>query len=367
MCCIIFSEQEQDAEQERHRRELELKRKRDALTLEDIKDQVIKLETRVSELKSEKHESFLKLKKVLNEEENRKKQREKEAELANQKSLNGHLYHPYYLSSSSMMSSTNCQPSLYPRLAAMNVPMTSMVGNSVNSNVISHSSNHSQLIPVSAHSATSSLANSTLKRIPIKRSNEKSPSPPPRVPYTGILPVYKTSMAYTPTIPSMCHVCLPRKILDDNFIQLLFKRSPLNNLMKFMLLIFVIGTSQAGSYQLYYPQGLQSQVAYDAKGNPYHVFPNGAAFPAESQGIDPYVYDASKYYQAIHQRTSNLVGPPHQSASTLIPIQPGPTKPGGITGGYPVQRVSGGNPASSGHVRDGRDPNPNSLPYPMYY
>lgn len=199
----VVTEQEQDAEQERHRRELELKRKRDALTLEDIKDQVTRLEARVSELKAEKHDTFLKLKKVLNEEENRKKQREKEAELANQnqKSLNGHLYHPYYLSSPSMMSSANCQPSLYPRLGAMNVPMTSMVGSSVNSNVISHSSNHSQLIPVSAHSATS-MANSALKRIPLKRYNEKSPSPPPRVPYTGILPVYKTSMAYTPTIPS---------------------------------------------------------------------------------------------------------------------------------------------------------------------
>lgn len=109
-------------------------------------------------------------------------------------------------------------------------------------------------------------------------------------------------------------------------------------------------------------------MAYDVKGNPYHVFPNGAAFPAESQGIqgmDPYMYDANKYFQAIHQSRSNLVGPPHQSASTLIPIQPGQPKPGGISAGFPVQRVPSSNPGSSGQGRESRDPS--SVPYPMYF
>ena len=124
-----------------------------------------------------------------------------------------------------------------------------------------------------------------------------------------------------------------------------------------MLFFSLIGTSQAGSYQLYYHQGSPSQVGYDAKGTPYHIFPNGAAFPAESQTIDPYGYDANKYYQAIR---GSLV--PHPTTSTLIPIQPGPTKPGGITGGFPVQRA---NSATSSHGRDGREPS--FMPYSMYY
>lgn len=121
--------------------------------------------------------------------------------------------------------------------------------------------------------------------------------------------------------------------------------------------LLISGTSQAGSYQLYYHQG-SPELKYDAKGNAYHIFPNGAAFHApESQAMDPYGYEASKYYQTIR---GSLV--PHPSASTLIPIHPAPTKPGGITGGFPVQRA---NPASSTHGRDGREPG--FVPYPMYF
>lgn len=35
----------------------------------------------------------------------------------------------------------------------------------------------------------------------VKRPLERS-SPQPNVPYTGILPIYKTSMSFTPTVPS---------------------------------------------------------------------------------------------------------------------------------------------------------------------
>lgn len=78
------TEQEQDAAMERHRREQELKRKRDALSLQEIKDQLVKLEVRLKQLKEEKHELFLQLKKVLNEDETRKKQRESELLAAQQ-------------------------------------------------------------------------------------------------------------------------------------------------------------------------------------------------------------------------------------------------------------------------------------------
>lgn len=181
---------------------MELKRKRDAMTLEDIKDQLSKLETHLEELRANKHEAFLKLKKVLNEDENRKKQREKEAEVANQQNMNGHPYHPYYLSTPSMMQAQMGQPCLYSPIRALNAPMTPMMGNLVDNNSSNaHSSNHTNLVPVSSYSSSPSMNNSALKRVPLKRSHERSPSPPARVPYTGILPVYRTTMPYT-SLPS---------------------------------------------------------------------------------------------------------------------------------------------------------------------
>lgn len=131
--------------------------------------------------------------------------------------------------------------------------------------------------------------------------------------------------------------------------------------------IFTVGTSQSGNY-LYYPQGTPSQIAYDVKGNPYHIFPSGAAFSAESQQqMEAAEYEANKLrydYQQI--RASSLVGPPHPSTSSLIPIQTGPAKPGGIGTGFTVQRISGPNSGpGSGPGRDGRDPS--SIPYSMYY
>lgn len=72
-------ELEADAAIERIRREQEHKRKQDAMTLEEIKDQLGQLEHKLTELKEEKHQLFLQLKKVLHEDENRKRAQVKEA------------------------------------------------------------------------------------------------------------------------------------------------------------------------------------------------------------------------------------------------------------------------------------------------
>lgn len=84
---LMNTEQEQDAAMERHRREQELKRKRDALSLEEIRDQLLHLEKRLKSLKDEKNELFLQLKKVLNEDEKRKKQRDAEILAAHQQAI----------------------------------------------------------------------------------------------------------------------------------------------------------------------------------------------------------------------------------------------------------------------------------------
>ncbi|ODM93902.1 G protein pathway suppressor 2 [Orchesella cincta] len=67
-------ELEADAEVERQRKERERQQKQDSMTLSETREQIAALEGRLSELKDEKHQVFMQLKKVLNEDEVRKRQ-----------------------------------------------------------------------------------------------------------------------------------------------------------------------------------------------------------------------------------------------------------------------------------------------------
>ncbi len=82
------TEQEQDAAIARHKREAEAKRQQQTTTLEEIKDQLVMLERKLTDLKAEKHQLFLQLKKVLNEDENRRTARESELMSQQQQFLN---------------------------------------------------------------------------------------------------------------------------------------------------------------------------------------------------------------------------------------------------------------------------------------
>ena len=171
----------------------------------------------------------------------------------------------------------------------------------------------------------------------------------------------------------------------------------------FQLIIIILSLlltgTQSGNY-LYYPQGTPSQLGYEVKGTPYHIFPSAPGpYGDNQQQIEAAEYEASKlrYDYQQQMRAQSLVGPPHPSTSSLIPIQTGPSKPGGISAGFPVQRVSGSNsgpnmgPGRDGvsvlypgrdvrepppvhfHGRDmrdsypGRDMRDSSVPYPLYY
>lgn len=63
-------------EEERLRKEREERDRQDAMTLGETKEQIQFLNTRLEELRNEKQQLFLRLKKVLNEDENRKKQQQ---------------------------------------------------------------------------------------------------------------------------------------------------------------------------------------------------------------------------------------------------------------------------------------------------
>ena len=80
-CCLrslsaFYTEQEADAEVERQRREREDQQKEQEMTLEETKEQVAQSESRLAQLKEDKHQLFLQLKKVLNEDDTRRKIRE---------------------------------------------------------------------------------------------------------------------------------------------------------------------------------------------------------------------------------------------------------------------------------------------------
>ncbi|XP_011312435.1 G protein pathway suppressor 2 isoform X1 [Fopius arisanus] len=77
-------EQEADAEEERQRKERERQQKMDVMTLGETREQISVLEAELSQLKDEKHQLFLQLKKVLNEDDNRRRQLTKEASVCSE-------------------------------------------------------------------------------------------------------------------------------------------------------------------------------------------------------------------------------------------------------------------------------------------
>ncbi|CAH0386296.1 unnamed protein product [Bemisia tabaci] len=71
-------EQEADAEEERQRKAREKQAMKDGMTLAETREEITLLENKLARLKDEKHQLFLQLKKVLNEDDNRRRQIVKE-------------------------------------------------------------------------------------------------------------------------------------------------------------------------------------------------------------------------------------------------------------------------------------------------
>lgn len=72
-------EREAEVEEERLRKEREAREQQDVMTLGETREQISQLEAKLQVLKEEKHQLFLQLKKVLNEDDNRRRQLIKES------------------------------------------------------------------------------------------------------------------------------------------------------------------------------------------------------------------------------------------------------------------------------------------------
>lgn len=69
---------EAEVDKERIRKEREAREKENVMTLGETKEQINLLERKLEDLKKEKSQLFIQLKKVLNKDDNRKRQSEKE-------------------------------------------------------------------------------------------------------------------------------------------------------------------------------------------------------------------------------------------------------------------------------------------------
>ena len=194
------TEQEQDAAMERHRREQELKRKRDALSLGEVREQLLHLDKKLKSLKDEKNELFLQLKRVLNEDEKRKKQREAEILAAHQQAiqnaqqnqLNAVQLPPQtaftgypYIDSRSLITAvrptpSHAQPDPYPRIPV------STTAPSQSSNILSISGNGSGIVGQATNKNTQV----------VKRRHEGSPSPTPPQRIQTAAPGNKTNVLH---------------------------------------------------------------------------------------------------------------------------------------------------------------------------
>lgn len=85
-------EREQEVEEERLRKEREAREQQDVMTLGETREQITQLEAKLTQLKEEKHQLFLQLKKVLNEDDNRRRQLVKENTYVQSESVTFFLY-----------------------------------------------------------------------------------------------------------------------------------------------------------------------------------------------------------------------------------------------------------------------------------
>ncbi|XP_056638802.1 G protein pathway suppressor 2 isoform X1 [Diorhabda sublineata] len=110
-------EREQEVEEERLRKEREAREQQDVMTLGETREQISQLEQKLTHLKEEKHQLFLQLKKVLNEDDNRRRQKENTENLISIQSLPTNMVHPQlYIQQPQQQ---QLQPTPQPRLAQM--------------------------------------------------------------------------------------------------------------------------------------------------------------------------------------------------------------------------------------------------------
>jgi hypothetical protein len=339
---------------ERHRREQEIRRKRNALSLEEINDQLTKLQFKVSALREEKHQLFTQLKKVCSEDEERKKQnsnraadllaqQQQQQALQSQNQLIGHPLTGYPYLPGTLIPAISRPVDQYHR-SLTSAPVTSAP------------------LPV-AHTATHA-ANGTVsvpgKQVSHKRRYAGSPLPVPssRPPQSQSHQPQTSSFSSisNPSAGSGSHTYNKNAITPSQSVP--SESFPLSScplLTDPNDVTFITETTGAPAvYPYYFGAPVPTTRAFDAKGNQCFV-----AVPVSESAHREML---EQHYQ---QQMRNMSSHPN-AGSSVMPIPVPGVKTGGISTGFPVQRP-GSSPAINPASRDMKSDPQHGLSYPRYF
>ncbi|XP_011505088.1 PREDICTED: G protein pathway suppressor 2-like [Ceratosolen solmsi marchali] len=272
-------EQEADAEEERQRKERETQQKQNVMTLGETREQISTLESELTQFKNEKHQLFVQLKKVLHEDDNRRRLIKETNVLSEPMQQVGGYIDP----------STTVHPHLY-------LPLPT----------------RSPLYKVTAVTPPHTLMSSG----PLKRSH--SPSPPPLPPVSSYHPGY--GYKPPPSMPSYISTSskseeAARRSSDSRVV--LWNKSP-NQFP---------GSSYYGPAAGQYDFCPPTSQRVSEPGKPVYLTATRAPLPT----IQTVPYTEDKFYSRPGSHVAVHGG--------AIPIQQPPqgAKTGGITSGYPVR------------------------------
>lgn len=312
-------EQEQDAAIERLRKERENKQKQDVMTLEETKEQISQLEQKLEQLRQEKHQLFLQLKKVLNEDETRRKARENDV-------MSISHYPP-----------ATIQMGGHPNMFMQTGPM----------------SGRSPMYKIGPAPQQNLIQTGALKR-------PRSPSPPPQP--SGYNQPFNYKVQAVPTYPQRLPLCRSLDFVEHsqypNSQSGHYYAHPSSQPHSTAATTYPAGSPPTYSYPGHgqYPPGSgpssaqspQAPAQNSSEPSPKHT-PHGYHIqhvqqgylgqlhqPMEHQQKSP--YPEEKYY-AVQQHPNVPIRnmPSAHHGQTLIPIQQQQPKQGGITSGYPIR------------------------------
>ncbi|XP_026674324.1 G protein pathway suppressor 2 isoform X2 [Ceratina calcarata] len=272
-------EQEADAEEERQRKERERQQKQDAMTLGETREQIATLESELAQLKDQKHQLFLQLKKVLNEDDNRRKQLIKETSVGSE------------VLTAAAAGYSGAGPGVFhPQVYQVPLPRSSS--------------------PLYKVQTVGAATHTLLSTGPLKRT--RSPSPP----LTG---PYHTSYGYkpTPSIPSYN----PAPSKNNQYSASNFYSAPTGQ--------SVYNYSTPSSQPSREPEPSAKSVYLS--GNRATLSTHQTAYVTNLHSLD---------YKGAYAEDKFCLRPSHVTVhGGAIPIQQPPqgAKTGGITSGYPVR------------------------------
>ncbi|XP_057373083.1 trithorax group protein osa-like isoform X1 [Daphnia carinata] len=299
-------EQEADAEVERQRREREDQQKEQEMTLEETKEQVAQSESKLSQLKEDKHQLFLQLKKVLNEDDTRRKIKES--------SFNSDmmLFHPYQTGTSLVHPSTHGSLYMHPNLGT---PRPVFNGGKEESLLNLHG-----VPPSSLYGQPVNMVPSLGHQIQASQKRSRSPSPPPQLYHSYKPPSLSPYNPKGTGSPYGGSPAVPGSIFYTHSVS-----------------VSAAHSAASGGYQLP-PGSMYSYPTHSSSSRPTYSVQTPVSSKDDASS-------ASKHHSAVYVGQGNVL--PQNPQRNVPPRNSGPS----LNQGYhhqPVEHMLGKNPSTYG-------------------